>query len=254
MQLARTCLKVEDASALVAFYTDHMGMFAFGSPGSAAFGYDPAQCLLELYEGEFEPFQAGDTDFYWKIGITLRDLDAAVAYLRHRGWPVSDPRQFRDIGYMCHLRDPHGFAVELLQRGFKGHAAPRGDGHPIGGQAVLAHVTLRITDLPAARIFCETRLGMRLMSIQPVPERGFTLYFYGWSDEPLPNVNLEAVENREWLWARPYTLLELQHWEFGVDNLSKPNDSDAGFAGFAYQGGDDPSPTYLSLSELADLR
>ena len=80
-----------------------------------------------------------------------------------------------------------------------------------GGQATLAHITLRITDLPAARELCENKLGMRLMSIQPVQERNFSLYFYAWSDEPLPNPDLEAVENREWLWARPYALLELQH-------------------------------------------
>ncbi len=254
MWLARNCLRVQDAAELAAFYVGIMGMQDFGPSGFPAYGYDPAQCLLEFQEGDLGPYEAGDMDFYWKIGITLRDLDAAVDYLQQHAWPVSDPREFRDIGYMCHLRDPQGFAVELLQQGFEDRAEPRGDGHPIGGQAILAHLTLRVTDLAAAQEFCGARLAMRLMSIQPVPERGFTLYFYGWSDEPLPNANLEAVENRQWLWARPYTLLELQHWEAVIDHVLKPGKANAGFAGFAYQSGESRHPTYLPLSEMVDLR
>ena len=72
------------------------------------------------------------------------------------------------------------------------------------------------------------------MSTQPVRDRGFPLYLYAWSDEPLPDPDLEAVENREWLWARPYTLLELQHLE-GAADVALPRDSAAGFAGWAYE-------------------
>ena len=95
---------------------------------------------------------------------------------------------------------------------------------------------------------------MRLMSVQPIPERGFTLYFYAWSDEPLPDPDLEAVENREWLWARPYTLLELQHWHETDAPTSRPREGQAGFAGFAYGSGDCNDLTSMPLSRLADLR
>lgn len=254
MQLSRLCLKVEDADALSAFYTDVLGMRDLGGPGSPAHGYDPGQCLLVFDAGDVGPYQPASDDLYWKIGITVRDLDHAVAYLHERGWPVSEPRQFRDIGYMAHLNDPAGFAIELLQQGFEGSASPAGGGHPIGGQAILAHLTLRITDLAAAQRLCEAQLGMRLMSVQPVPERGFALYFYAWSDEPLPDPDLAAVENREWLWARPYTLLELQHWHETAGPMTRPQPTQAGLAGFGYVDKCSETVTFLTLQDLDDLR
>ena len=253
MQLSRLSLKVQDAGALATFYSDMLGMRDLGRPGSPAYGYDPGQCLLVFDESDVGPYAPAPSDLYWKIGITVRDLDRAVVYLQEQGCPVSDPRQFRDIGYMAHLHDPAGFAIELLQQGFEGNASPAGDGHSIGGQAILAHLTLRITDLAGAQRFCEAQLGMRLMSVQPVPERDFTLYFYAWSDEDLPDPDLEAVGNREWLWARPYTLLELQHWQSGLERARKPGPQDSGFAAFAYCDGGE-ADTLVPLAAMDDLR
>eukprot|EP00122_Pirum_gemmata_P011149 Pgem_evm1s10322 len=51
---------------------------------------------------------------------------------------------------------------------------------------------------------------MKLLSIQPVRQYGFVLYFLAYTNESPPKTDLEAVENREWLWQRPYTVLELQ--------------------------------------------
>ena len=44
-----------------------------------------------------------------------------------------------------------------------------------------------------------------------MPNFGFTLYFLADQRESPPQPDLEAVENRPWLWRRPYTVLELQH-------------------------------------------
>jgi hypothetical protein len=106
--------------------------------------------------------------------------------------------------------------IELLQQSFEGkHETVSGDRHPIGGQATLAHITIRrvSADLENTKAWCEETMNMmRLMSIQNVELYGFTLYFYTWPDEELPNESsLKAVENREWLWGRPYAMLELQH-------------------------------------------
>lgn len=248
MRLARNCLRVTKPSELGSFYSSVMGMRRFGSSNGLTVGYDPAQCLLEFRPGDVAPYTPSSRDHYWKIGITVRDLDRAVAYLHQEGWPVTEPTQFRDIGYLCHLRDPQGFAIELLQQGFDGNARAAEPGHPIGAQATLAHLTLRVADLTAARAACEDRLGMRLMSVQGVPDRNFTLYFYAWSDEPLPSSDLAAVENREWLWARPYTLLELQHLE-GLETVIPPPEAAAGFAGWARQD-EDGTLTYLPASAL----
>ena len=53
---------------------------------------------------------------------------------------------------------------------------------------------------------------MKLLSIQDISAYGFCLYFLAFTSEtpPVPS-ELESVENREWLWQRPYTTLEIQH-------------------------------------------
>ena len=53
---------------------------------------------------------------------------------------------------------------------------------------------------------------MKLLSIQDISAYGFCLYFLAFTSEtpPVPT-ELESVENREWLWQRPFTTLEIQH-------------------------------------------
>ncbi|WP_166416085.1 VOC family protein [Cochlodiniinecator piscidefendens] len=206
MKIAQIELIVPNSDVNTAFYLSIFGM----KPQMHGLGFSPDQGHLAFQPGDNS---GADSDsFYWKIGITLRDLDHAVTYLQQHNVPVSQPRQFRDIGYMAHLTDPSGNTIELLQQGFEGREIAPGAGHPIGGQATLAHLTLRIRDIQAARAWADQQ-GLTLMSVQPVSEYGFTLYFYAWTDEKPPNPDLYAVENREWLWARPYTILELQHLE-----------------------------------------
>ncbi|MEM8686940.1 MAG: VOC family protein [Pseudomonadota bacterium] len=250
MRLSRICFNVRNAAAQAGFYRALLGMEQLGEDTSPAFGYHRDQALLEFHESELEPYEPAGENFYWKIGITLQNLDCAVEFLNDQGWPVSAPRQFRDIGYMCHLSDPEGFPIELLQQGFEGNHGPAPpQGHPIGAQAILAHLTLRVANLRAAEDTFAGEMNMRLMSVQPVPERSFCLYFYSWSDAPLPEPDLDAVGNREWLWARPFTLLELQHLETEAA-VSAPRPGRADFAGFAYGG---EALTYLSADQLSEI-
>lgn len=240
-------MRVRDPARQERFYRDVLGMTDI----RGGLGFSEEQMALKFEAGASTPYEPRPDAFYWKIGITLKNLAVAVEYLRGLGIEVSEPRQFRDIGYLCHLRDPEGFSIELLQQGFEGNHSDPGEGHPIAGQAILAHLTLRVADIDAAKALFGGTMGMRLMSVQPVPERQFTLYFYAWSDEPLPLPDLEAVENREWLWARPYTLLELQHLE-GASALARLDPKEAGFQGFSY-GRDAENEQLLSASDLSEL-
>ncbi len=252
MTIARHCLRVTDIAQLRPFYTDTLGMCDFGTGEAPLLGYDRNRCLLEWRGGAKYPIHAGPSDFYWKIGITLRDLDYAVGYLQQRGWPVSQPRQFGDIGYLCHLRDPQGFVIELLQHGFCGHEKPAGAGHPIGGQATFAHITLRVNDIDAARAHCEHNLGLRLISVQPVPDHRFCLYFFSGDREEPPHDDLQAVGNRQWLWERPYALLELQHVFDGGVGPPGPEAGQAGFTGFAVRKDGAAGLTYVNAADLND--
>lgn len=250
MTISRHCLRVRDVPELVAFYTRTLGMQNFGTAGVPLLGYDQKQCLLELHGGATHAGDATQSDFYWKIGITLRDLDHAVRYLRRQGLAVSDPRQFRDIGYLCHMRDPQGFVIELLQQGFQGREKPAGEGHAIGGQATLAHITLRVSDIDSARVHCEESLGLRLISVQPVSEYGFCLYFFSGNDELPPDPDLQSVANRQWLWERQYALLELQHVFDGQITPPARGADQAGFSGFAVRKDRNADLKYVAATDL----
>ena len=251
MNLARHCIRVEDFSDLSNFYGDVLGMRNFGTGSRPLFGYDENACLLEFHDGAERAYAPNERDLYWKLGITLHDLDHAVSFLRSRHYDVTEPHQFRDIGYMCHLRDPKGFAIEFLQHGLQGNTESVESGHPIGHQATLAHMSLRVKNIKGARSFCETQLGMRLMSIQPVNDLDFCLYFFAWSHEDLPTPDLRAIENREWLWQRPYMLLELQHVPSSPEPFRIPAPDESGFAGLAYQ--TSGKLTYLGPEQLQPL-
>ncbi|WP_037315192.1 VOC family protein [Ruegeria halocynthiae] len=210
MRLSALQLRVADPDRLAGFYRDVLGMTVQVQGPNRLVGYagQDADLLLTPGGGGYTHDRG---QRYWKIGITLPDVDLAASRLRQVGVAVSDPGQFTDIGYMCHLQDPEGFVIELLQHDFEGNrpddaadpAAPFAD-------ARIGQVTLRTGDIAAEDAFCRA-LGMRLLSMQDVALYGFDLHFYAFTDEMPPNADLWAVENREWLWKRPYTTLEFQH-------------------------------------------
>ncbi len=222
---------------LTAFYCTLLGMTETLEEQKICYAYGRARIRISFEAGDYPHWDPQGDDFYWKIGITVKNLDAAVQFLLTEGCSVSEPRQFQEIGYLCHLQDPAGNSIELLQQGFEGREGDVPEGHPIGSQATLAHITLRLRDIEACRPYLEGELGLRLMSVQPVSDYGFTLYFFTWSEEPLPNPDLKAIENREWLWARPYPLLELQHLH-REGEIRMPEGKAAGFAALSFSDGD----------------
>ncbi len=113
--------RVNSFENLQTFYCDYLGMRAFSADqNTQSFGYGGNHSRIQFGKKSVLPYQTQSNDFYWKIGITLRNLDVAVAYLRSHGISVSEPQQFRDIGYMSKIADPNGFVIELLQQGFEG--------------------------------------------------------------------------------------------------------------------------------------
>ncbi len=210
MRLAALRLRVADPDALAAFYRDALGMSVRVEGANRRLGYSGQDADLLLMPGgggyRHDPGQR-----YWKIGITLPDVDLAAEHLRQKGIPVSAPRQFLDIGYMCHLNDPEGFAIELLQQVFEGNRPENAaSANAPFAKACIGQITLRTGDIAAEDAFCRS-MGLSLLSLLDVEPHGFDLHFYAFTAEEPPNPDLWAVENREWLWKRPYTTLEYQH-------------------------------------------
>lgn len=230
----------DDTGALSEFYTVLLGMAEVPDGVYGTFVYGPNSCKISFEKRDFPCYEARNDDFYWKIGITVKNLNSAVDFLKQQNWPVTEPRQFKDIGYLCHLCDPQGHVIELLQQGFEGREGAVPSGHPVGAHATLAHITMRVRDIATCRTYLEEDLKLRLMSVQPVPEYGFSLYFFSWNNESLPHPDLQAIENREWLWARPYPLLELQYFH-AAKAIRKPDLNAAGFASLSYEDSEDKS-------------
>ncbi|MEX0349317.1 MAG: VOC family protein [Paracoccaceae bacterium] len=209
MRLSGLHLRSADPSAQIDFYTDALGMRVLGG-GRIGYAGEDADLVLHSGGGGYthDPGQR-----YWKIGITLPNLDHAVRALRDGGVEVTDPRQFLDIGYLSHLTDPAGFVIELLQWDFEGNRpANAGDPNLPFAEARIGQITLRSGDMIADTAYW-TQLGMKLLSLQDVSSYGFDLQFLAFTGEEPPLPDLWAAGNREWLWRRPYTLLEFQHIE-----------------------------------------
>ena len=236
MPFLRLILSVRSPDELARFYVTALGMTMRTEGDAVVLGYGGDDALLEFRQAaSAKAYRHRRSDRYWKIGITLPDVDMAAAQLRAAGIAVSEPGQFGDIGYMCHLNDPEGFALELLQHRFQANQV-EGLGDPdqaLGGGARIGQITLRTAKLEAALAFYQERLGMRLLSIQPVSAFGFRLHFLAFTDEVPPEADLEAVGNREWLWQRPYTTLELQSFDDPAVTFDLPHDGDPGFLGLA---------------------
>lgn len=207
-------LNVADPEKLALFYCDVLGMTRQGHQNDVAVGYQGQGASLILRPvGDGPAYIPQKTDRYWKIAITLPNLNLAHAQLVKAGVQATEPHQFRDIAYMSHLSDPEGHVIELIQHSFEGQ--PRtADGDPrlsLGGGAQIGLVTLRTTDIAAETRYFVEELGMSYLSRQEVSQLGFDLYFFAPTDDVRPNPDVNSVENREWLWRRPYTVLEFQH-------------------------------------------
>lgn len=209
--LVRHVLRTRDPASCLAFY-EALGMQgAVQGDGALVLrfaGEDDAPELELRPDADAHIPDPARRHGYWKIGVTTPNVDALRAKLVAAGADVSTPAQFEDIGYLCHTRDPGGHAIELLQHRFGPPAADA----PLTPLR-LGQITLRVRDADASLAFYERELGMQRLSRQRVDRLGFTLWFLGARPEALPEDDLDAVSNREWLWQRAQPLLELQHYD-----------------------------------------
>ncbi|MBO9400340.1 VOC family protein [Shimia sp. R9_3] len=237
-KLDTVTLRVLDPDRQKQFYCDVLGMRELGA---GRIGYGGEEAAL-VFEQAHEGYQATRGDLYWKIALSVPDIELACAQLAKAGVAVSEPHQFEDVGYLAHFADPEGFSIELIDHAFKGARGPvSSDAALLGGGAHLSLVTLRIADLEAVEPTL-LRWGMRKLSVQPLTDYGFTLHFYAFTEEQPPEADLVAVANRTWTYQRPYTVLELQHvaaleavrvpkqGEAGYVGVTIASDADAGFA------------------------
>ena len=223
------------------------------------------------YKPSLSSYESTREDIYWKIGLALNDVDAAVDTINKgiqchskqisQKNPIQRGSQFFEIGFLTHMKDPCDFSIELLQTTFEKNAELRkkliqdiikGEDEIISKLKVqqsfdnnddklhedlsllssqpfvVGQITTRITDPEKSLDFYTNVLKMKLLSIQEVTEYRFTLYFLGYTeDDPPKKEDLKDVKNREWLWQRKYTTLELQ-WRWDAKSVHLGKDESAG--------------------------
>jgi len=214
-QLVGIVLKVSNPQNLALWYKDVLGMSIkqVGANWICEYEKFSQSAKVKLVKGSGSLFHGGRNHVYWKIGLALQDVDVARDKIMKLGTNVSSPAQFFDIGYLCHLADPDGFSIELLQHTFEKNFVkpPLHEDLILGQPCLIGQITLRCSDIEKTLGFYQHLIGMKLLSIQKVHQYGFTLYFLAFTEENPPMEDLNSVEIREWLWQRPYTTLELQH-------------------------------------------
>ena len=118
---------------------------------SGGLGYSDREMNVRFVQSETS-YRPQPTDLYWKIAVSVPNIELAYQQLVARGARVSVPHQFRDVGYLAHETDPEGFTVELIEHWFQGDRPSQSvDKTLLGGRA--AH---QFADL-ADRRHCERR-------------------------------------------------------------------------------------------------
>ena len=210
------------------FYRRVLGM---ATQDSGGLGYSDREMNLRFVQSETS-YRPQPSDLYWKIAVSVPNIELAYQQLVARGARVSVPHQFRDVGYLAHVTDPEGFTVELIEHWFQGDRPSQSvDKTLLGGGPHISLLTLRTADIASVERDL-LKAGMKPLGVQPVEPYGFTLYCYGFTQETPPDPDLTAIENRTWLYRRRYTVLEIQHVQ-GLDVETHPLNQAGGFVGIS---------------------
>ncbi|WDE09019.1 VOC family protein [Thalassomonas viridans] len=255
MKLANHSLRTADVHKSLAFYQLTLGMKLVGQQLDGerqsyflAFDSEEAATLEIVFEPgvplSVSP-QPSRTEGYWKFAISVPDLALARQNIIDKGTPVGECTLVPGVAFLCHLQDPDGYCIELIQHHLD-HVVPAEDNRQylLGTKPSFNLSTLRVKNIDASLAFY-TALGMTLVSKLHVGARNMTLYFLAPPDTQPASPQLDAVENCDWMWQRPYTLLELQHIHGTEirDDFHYHTGITGGFLGLDFEVGD------LSLAE-----
>lgn len=209
-------LAIQHPEKTVAFYTQVLGMTLHNTEEynncviyTLRFA-DTKQQLQLLYKRHqsLSSYTHEPRDNYWKFSIFVNDIQAFYQHLTAKKHPISEPHQFADVGYLAHTVDTENHQIELIQKTFK-NSPPNPTLH---SNHVLGLLTLRTRDpMPSIRLFEEV-LTMKLhVRMQVASKGGFSLYFLGDKRLTPPSSDIDAPENREWLYQQDHLFIELQH-------------------------------------------
>lgn len=152
-KISRVVLRAKSPENVARWYVDHLGMSMHEDEQAVVLSYPGEDANVQICRADSPSitYEQKKSDYYWKIGITVPNVDLAYEKLRSEDVLVSVPHQFEDIGYMCHLTTPEGFTVELLEHTFEGNRSENaGDKKSPFSEARVGMVTLRSVPFASA--------------------------------------------------------------------------------------------------------
>lgn len=155
-RLSELVLRVRDPASLASWYSQVMGMEAKQEAGVWKLAYPGPGASLVLREAGAgaSKYEASRDSCYWKIGVCVPDVELARTRIMMKGTQVSAASQFMEVGFLCHLSDPCGFTIELLQHKFQTNFVPTSpdESLALGQPAVIGQITTRSTNIEVRNI------------------------------------------------------------------------------------------------------
>ncbi|WP_394750814.1 VOC family protein [Spongiimicrobium salis] len=248
MELTHLQLGIQNPEKTLPFYLEILGMeqvhtFKEESRVHHVLQFRKTGLKLELVHDkkweQLEVYQEKRTDNYWKFSLFVADIEGVGGEIRNKNHSIGDAYQFGDIGYLSHTKDPENHQIEFIQKTFKSKGTiPIADtDFPLKECPNFGLITLRSTDPLKSIQFYETIFDMQVYVRMYVDRgNGFTLYFLGKKGLTPPSWDMDAIENREWMYQQKETFIELQYyWGSEYDaNFKLEKNNPLGYRGMVF--------------------
>ncbi len=223
MQLQSFTLQIFEPEKTLSFYINVLGfklVNEISENGSIYYDlcFENTNLYLQLKHNptlDKVAYQQEPTDNYWKYSIFVDDIQRVYKALQKQKHVVGKPYQFEDIGYLAHTTDLENHQIEFIQSTFeKNTPKTKPDtSYPLLENPKLGLITIRTKDPIKSIGFFEDILDLKLLVRMYVKRgNGFTLYFLGDRNLNVPNKDIDAVENREWMYQQSHWFIEIQHY------------------------------------------
>ncbi len=225
MDLQSFTLQIFEPKQTISYYTDVLGfrlLNEFSENDTTYYNlcFENTNIHIQLkYTASLQKtdYQQVATDNYWKYSLFVDNIQKIYKELQGQNYVINEPYQFSDIGYLAHTTDPENHQLEFIQKTFKQNTPTS---FLEKENTALGLLTIRSKDPIKSITFYEDILDLKLFVRMYVDRKnGFTLYFLGNKDLKVFSPDIDAIENREWMYQQEHLFIEIQHyWNSEYDN------------------------------------
>lgn len=261
MRITHHELQISDPKTSLYFYQNILGMKLLNCIKTKnktqyflTFNHNVEASLVLVYMPNI-PFevatQPSKTEGYWKISIAVSQLEEVREILIRNEVTIGQCFEVPNLAYLCHLTDPDGYCIELIQQTLKVNT-PKIDGinhHMLDFNPTFNLCTLRVKNIQKSLPFYNS-LGFELIYTYQSKERAMSLYFLiAKNDEKFKQAcSLTGVEQA--MWQHSSTILELQQFDntAQASDFSYNTNTNTGFLGLSIKDSAKNIQQYCSIS------